>query len=414
MGRHSAPSKRELRRRDATQAVEHAAPILDETVVTESSEPAAPVADEKPQKSGGFLAGAGLPRRLALGAAASILVAGTVGFIGMGKSVTVVVDGKPVTVTTYSTTVEGALQDAGVDTSDRDEVKPTPASAVEDGTTVDVVRARPVTLNIDGTPTTKWVTALTADEALDELGMTDYALASAGSTAIPLKGASLDVAAPKNVSINVDGGAQQIVTSASTVADALADAGIELGPEDVTDPAREVKPTEGMTVTVTRNDTSTVVEQRDIPFAVVEQSNPDEYVGIDTVATQGVVGKSSVTVQITSVNGIQVSATDVSTEIVTAPVDQVISKGAKQFPAEVEALNWDALAMCESTMNPKAVNKTNGKYFGLYQFSVETWAGVGGTGNPMDASPEEQNARARILFMKYGASQWECGSNLYA
>ena len=331
----------------------------------------------------------------------------------MGKEVTVVVDGKPVAVTTYASTVEGALQDAGVDTSERDEVTPAPTSAIDDGETVDVVLARQVTLNIDGTLTTEWVTALTAEEALDELGMSDYALAAAGSAALPLSGASLDVVAPKQLTINVDGGAQQLTTAALTVEEALADAGIELGADDVTEPVRETKPTEGMAITVTRNDISTIVETRDIPFATVEQSNPDEYVGIDSVATQGVAGKANVTVQITSVNGVQVSKTDVSTEVVTAPVDQVVLKGAKEFPADVEALNWDALAMCESTMNPKAVNKTNGKYFGLYQFSVETWAGVGGTGNPADASPEEQNARARILFMKYGAGQWECGSHLY-
>jgi len=37
---------------------------------------------------------------------------------------------------------------------------------------------------------------------------------------------------------------------------------------------------------------------------------------------------------------------------------------------------WDRLAQCESGGNPRAVS-SNGQYFGLYQFSLSTWASVG-------------------------------------
>ena len=58
----------------------------------------------------------------------------------------------------------------------------------------------------------------------------------------------------------------------------------------------------------------------------------------------------------------------------------------------------------ESGGNPRAVNPAG--YYGLFQFSPSTWAAVGGTGNPADASVEEQWKRARILYTQYGAQHW--------
>lgn len=58
----------------------------------------------------------------------------------------------------------------------------------------------------------------------------------------------------------------------------------------------------------------------------------------------------------------------------------------------------------ESGGNPRAVNPAG--YYGLFQFSPQTWAAVGGTGNPAEASEAEQWKRARILYTQVGASQW--------
>jgi len=62
------------------------------------------------------------------------------------------------------------------------------------------------------------------------------------------------------------------------------------------------------------------------------------------------------------------------------------------------------IAQRESGGNPSAVNPAG--YYGLFQFSPSTWAAVGGTGNPANASVEEQWKRARILYQTAGASQW--------
>jgi len=79
-----------------------------------------------------------------------------------------------------------------------------------------------------------------------------------------------------------------------------------------------------------------------------------------------------------------------------------------------DSLNWAALAGCESGGNP-AIVSSNGLYYGLYQFTVGTWAGVGGAGLPSQASPDEQTARAMMLYNRSGAGQWPvCGKNLFS
>jgi LysM repeat protein len=74
--------------------------------------------------------------------------------------------------------------------------------------------------------------------------------------------------------------------------------------------------------------------------------------------------------------------------------------------------NWGALAACESSGNPSVVS-ANGLYHGLYQFDVQTWRSVGGSGLPSDASAAEQTKRAQKLYAERGASPWPvCGQRL--
>ncbi len=56
---------------------------------------------------------------------------------------------------------------------------------------------------------------------------------------------------------------------------------------------------------------------------------------------------------------------------------------------------------------------STGRYRGLYQFSLATWAAVGGSGDPVDASTAEQTRRAQILYDRAGRGQWpHCGRYL--
>jgi hypothetical protein len=72
--------------------------------------------------------------------------------------------------------------------------------------------------------------------------------------------------------------------------------------------------------------------------------------------------------------------------------------------------NWDAVAQCESGGN-WAANTGNGKYGGL-QFKPDTWAALGGVGNPAAASRDQQIAVANRVLASQGLDAWpKCGAS---
>lgn len=79
------------------------------------------------------------------------------------------------------------------------------------------------------------------------------------------------------------------------------------------------------------------------------------------------------------------------------------------LPAGVSMATLEAIATCESGGNPTAIS-SDGSYRGKYQFSFETWAAVGGSGDPAAAPEEEQDYRAALLYAQSGSSPWPvCG-----
>lgn len=73
---------------------------------------------------------------------------------------------------------------------------------------------------------------------------------------------------------------------------------------------------------------------------------------------------------------------------------------------------WRAIAACESSLNPEALNPS-GKYRGLFQFDMRSWEYVGGSGDPSRASVKEQYKRAKLLHEKQGWSAWpQCAKEM--
>lgn len=67
-----------------------------------------------------------------------------------------------------------------------------------------------------------------------------------------------------------------------------------------------------------------------------------------------------------------------------------------------------SIRACESGGNYST--STGNGFYGAYQFDMGTWASVGGSGNPANASPAEQDRRAQILYARRGAAPWPvCG-----
>ncbi|GAA1348156.1 transglycosylase family protein [Arthrobacter koreensis] len=73
-------------------------------------------------------------------------------------------------------------------------------------------------------------------------------------------------------------------------------------------------------------------------------------------------------------------------------------------PANAASMDWDALAQCESGGN-WGISTGNGFSGGL-QFTPSTWAAFGGTGDPSNASREQQIAVAERVLAEQGPGAW--------
>jgi soluble lytic murein transglycosylase-like protein len=92
-----------------------------------------------------------------------------------------------------------------------------------------------------------------------------------------------------------------------------------------------------------------------------------------------------------------------------ARIEREHQEAFASLPGGVSQSTLDAIASCESGGNPDAVS-SDGTYRGKYQFSFETWASVGGSGDPAAATEEEQDYRAALLYAQSGSSPWPiCG-----
>ncbi|MGY1820440.1 ubiquitin-like domain-containing protein [Geodermatophilus sp. SYSU D00079] len=353
------------------------------------------------------------------------LVGGTLAYFAAQKSLTLTVDGQAREVRTYADTVGEVLEEEGLQTQAHDVVLPDAEAGVEDGDAVVVNRARPLQLTVDGVASEVYVTALSVEEALAQLGYRaeGLVLSASRSERLPLDGMSLSISTPKDVTLLVDGTQRVVTTTAATAGDLLAEQGITLGPTDRTSVYAEQALLDRMRIQVTRVQVTEVTETSAIPHGTVEAPNPEAFEGEKTVTQKGVDGEQATTFRITVTDGVETAREQLATTVTRQPVDEQVAVGTKERPApaassgnapSADGLNWAALAKCESGGRPNAVSST-GKYHGLYQFSQATWNAVGGTGVPSAASADEQTYRAQLLYQRSGAGQWpHCGPRLFS
>ena len=198
----------------------------------------------------------------------------------------------------------------------------------------------------------------------------------------------------------------------------------------------------------TQKVTTETVDATD-PHGSVQQESGDLSEGETKVATAGVDGVVRTTYEVTTVGGKEVSRTPVAQVVVTQKVDEVVlvgtgaakkqeskpdqsqgqsqsqgqaqsqGQGQTQAPSESSGGSggstgttgsevgddvWGKLAQCESGGDP-TTNTGNG-FYGMYQFTLETWQSLGGTGYPYEADAATQTAMAKKLQAQAGWGQW--------
>jgi resuscitation-promoting factor RpfB len=367
---------------------------------------------------------------VALSAAAIVVVGGGAVYASQRvstRTVTLAVDGQSRPFTTSAHTVGGVLSAAHVRFGQHDTVAPDPSVTVRRGSLITVRHGRLLTLSVDGRVRTVWLQAATVQEALDQLGLrTDgMQLTASRSRAIPLDGMALGVSLPHHATVLADGRSIPVFAAMSSVSDAITAARVTLGSSDQVSVPIDAPVTEGLVIKVTRVSGGQSIVTLPIPFGVTRIPDGSLFAGQTRVQTAGVPGALQQVFEVTYMDGRPTDRALLSQQQTAAPRNQVLLVGTRPVPVAAPrpapvsgppaaggGLNWAALARCESGGNPRAVSP-GGTYLGLYQFSMSTWASVGGSGSPIDASPAEQTYRAQLLYARSGRAPWPvCGRYL--
>jgi uncharacterized protein YabE (DUF348 family) len=352
------------------------------------------------------------------------LVLGLVAFVGNNKTVTLNVDGKVSSVQTFGGTVGQVVKGAQVELQPSDRISPSADSHVQDGSVINVNLAKAVKVSLDGAERTINTTSPTVEGLVTELGV-----ASASEVSVPkdaqlsVSGSFVAISTPKTVSIVADGKVAQTTTTAATVSQLLADAGIVLGASDRTSQPGNAPVVSDMVIKVSRIDVSKTAETTEpVPFQTVSTESAALFKGEKDVTQAGVAGTLNKSFKLVLVDGREASRTLVSEAVSVQPVTEKVTVGTKEkpkpkaantgagAPAMMNEAMWNKIAQCESTGN-WSINNGNGYYGGL-QFDIRTWLGAGGGAyapNASLATKAQQIDIANRVYAQRGLQPWGCG-----
>ncbi len=344
---------------------------------------------------------------IALNAAIVLAIGGgTAAYGAMSQTVTLSVEGVDSSIRTFGGTVSSVLDDHEVTLKTGDKVNMPLDGGLSDGDTIEVAYAKPVTLTVDGKVSKETVYDRTVDQAISSLGVTaapDAYISAKRTATVPRTGMSLVISSPKQLTIVADGNKKTVTTKTPTVSGVLAEAGVTLDKDDEVKPALDAYVTAQDKVRVVRIKKVTKTETVKLKHKVEVREDPDALMGETEVVKAGKNGKARERVTLVYADGKLRERTVHSTDAVSNPVTEVVSRGTSRTPPDSV---WDKIAQCESGGN-WSINTGNGYYGGL-QFSAATWRSVGGPGLPHQNSREVQIKYAKILQARSGWGQWGC------
>ena len=351
-------------------------------------------------------------KRVAVGTVAgAVLVGGAGTALASQKQVTVDVNGEETNVRTYAADVAGVLQSAGVDVDPQDLVYPAPGEKISRGDTVTVRTAKPVAVVVDGVAQQITSTASTVGELLEEAGVTSAAGVDIDRDETVTEGLNVDVTTPKIVALRDGGNLTYVSAAAKTVGDLLSARGVTFDSDDRLNHALADAIVPGMEIVLDRVNTidrpeTVAVEE---PAEYIDDDTLDE--GTEEVREEGVQGEKQIIHRTVTVNGVVESEGVAEEKETKKGKPAVIARGTKQTgntgaaaPAVANGSVWDAIAACESGGN-WSINTGNGYHGGL-QFNPGTWAAYGGTAFAPTADLATREQQIAIAERTQAAQGW--------
>jgi resuscitation-promoting factor RpfB len=163
---------------------------------------------------------------------------------------------------------------------------------------------------------------------------------------------ALEAGGARTFSLAVDGSDHEVITSAATLGEALAEAGVVVGADDVVSAPLSGAVPDGERVEIARVTTEHVTEDSVEEHATVEEKDASLPEGERKVVTAGVDGVASHTYAVKSADGEEVSRELVASVVASVRVDEVVKVGTKKAVVEAPAATAPV-----SSGDPRAIGR---------------------------------------------------------
>lgn len=256
----------------------------------------------------------------------------------MSNEVTVNAYGRVATFRTFDTQVADILEAHGVDVSHTDLVKPALGETVDSGDKIVVKERDEVKLSVDGAEQSVLFEGDTVADALAQAGIDaeGAAISPKPDTKLEDVDGPVTVTTPKDITVTgMNGSWVAKGTTVRTVQDLLdkyfADS---VDADDDVTPSRDTVLKNGDTIHLVRLSSEEKTEKVAIDYKTETRKDDAIYEGETRVVTKGEKGEKTIVKKVSTTDGKVTGEEVVKEEVTKEPVTEVVAKGTKKRPAE--------------------------------------------------------------------------------
>lgn len=220
-------------------------------------------------------------------------------------------------------------------------------------------------------------------------------------TATAADGMNIAVTRRITVNITADGKTQDFLVVKGTVADALNEAGITLGSEDIADKSLTDEATEGMQIRIGRITYRDVTTTEAVPYDTVTKKDSSINAGTKSVTTKGQNGVKTTVNRQKLCDGNVVESNVTSSAITEQPVDEVVVVGTRSLGSAFASVGTDGTLIDQ-----------NGKQVSYRKvFTGRCTAYSGGWGTASGMAPAYGRVAVNPNIIPYGTKLYICSPN---
>ncbi|MCR5005214.1 MAG: ubiquitin-like domain-containing protein [Clostridiales bacterium] len=233
-------------------------------------------------------------------------------------------------------TIQEVLDQENIVLGEKDEIEPAADTVLsEDMTEVQIRRYAKVTIKHEDEEIQVELVGGTVADALKEAGIElgEKEEADEAPDTFLVDGMVITISREKTVKLKMDGKSTEITTKAVFVSDFLEEQKITLGPDDEMNKKPEDRIKDGMKLTVHRVEYKEEKVTETIDYGTIEQYSDSMDVGTSTIEQYGSEGEKEVTYKVKYVDGKEDSREAIKEEVTKEPVDEIITYGTYEAPA---------------------------------------------------------------------------------